>query len=95
MGLPNTGSSAYTSNSNRTIGGREQNLCRRSSLFHSFYESEHLIRSFILFFGRCVWVNIVFAEKFNCRKSAFVDVKMNISLFKIGRAGFPNLRFGV
>ncbi len=66
---------------------------RRSALFHSFYKSEHLVRSFCIFFGRCIGIDIIFAEKFNCRKAAFIYIEMNISLFKIGCTGFPNFCF--
>ena len=34
-------------------------------------------------------------EKFDGVKAAFVDIKMNIALFKIGRAGRPDFGFGV
>ena len=34
-------------------------------------------------------------EKLNGVKTAFVDIKMNIALFRIWRAGCPDLGFGV
>ncbi len=70
-----------------------------SCLFHDLDKPEHLIRSFIMsvfdFLGRGIRVFMVFTEEFNRRKSAFVDVKMDVPLFEIGRAGLPDLGFGV
>ncbi len=70
-----------------------------SCLFHYLDKPEHLVRSFVMsvfdFFGRGIRVLMIFAEEFNRRKSAFVDVKMDVPLFKIGRAGLPDLGFGV
>ena len=40
------------------------------------------------------WLKIFTLELVNL-KAAFVDIEMNISFLKIGRAGFPSNRFGM
>lgn len=48
-----------------------------------------------LIVGHCVCGLIVFAPKLINLKTALINIKMNIPLFKIGRAGLPNCGFGV
>ena len=66
---------------------------------HHFYESEHLIRPLIgimfVFIRHFVVGLKIFAPKLIDLKSAFVNVKMNVALFKIGSTSLPNDRFGV
>ena len=73
-------------------------------LFHIFYKSEHLVGTFVIFgifvilravalvFKR---IAVVFAEEFHDLKTALVDVKVDIPLLEIGRAGFPHDRIGI
>ena len=60
---------------------------------------EHYIRTFVwvmvFIVGHFVFGLKVFTPKLINLKTAFVHVKVNITLFKIRRAGLPNLGFGV
>ena len=72
---------------------------RRPLRFHYLDESEHLVRSFvgvmlIFVLERMVGLEI-FAPELIDLKAALVNVKMNVTLLKIRRAGLPNLGFGV
>ena len=67
--------------------------------FHNLFKAEHFIRSLV---GACLSVSLRRVrlrvhgeEKLNGVKTAFVDIKMDIALFKIWRAGRPDLGFGV
>ena len=44
---------------------------------------------------RVVRVGMMTVEEFDGMKTAFVDIKVNVSGFKVGRAGFPHERFRV
>ena len=44
---------------------------------------------------RIVRIGVKRTEEFYGVEAAFVDVKMNVPLLKIRRAGFPDLGFGV
>ena len=75
----------------------EYKRCYKTLRFHYFDESEHLVRPFIrimLIFvlERMVGVEI-FAPELIDLKAALVNVKMNVTLLKIRRAGLPNLGF--
>ena len=77
----------------------EYKRCYKTLRFHYFDESEHLVRPFIrimLIFvlERMVGLEI-FAPELIDLKAALVNVKMNVTLLKIRRAGLPNLGFGV
>ena len=67
--------------------------------FHNLNKSEHLVGAFIgvvvVFARHFVIGDEIFAPELIDLKAAFVDVKMYVALFKIGRAGLPYLRFGV
>ena len=67
--------------------------------FHHLDKMKHLIRSLVgimFVFVRHFVVGLkIFAPKLIDLKSAFVNVKMNIALFKIGSTSLPNDRFGV
>ena len=71
----------------------------RLLLFHQLYKVKHFIRTFIgvmiLIVGHIVVGYKILAPKFINLKSAFINVKMYISLVKIRRAGAPDLGFGV
>ena len=66
---------------------------------HHLNEAKHFVRTFVEIVF-CVFQHIVFGleiltPKLIYLKPTFVYVKMDISLFKIRCAGFPNFRFGV
>ena len=67
--------------------------------FHKFFKAEHFIGTLIgccfSVFLRRIRLRVHSGEKLNGVKTAFVDIKMNIALFKIWRAGRPDLGFGV
>ena len=65
-------------------------------LLHHFYKAEHFIGTFIIvvIFLRHIVIGLkIFAPELIYPESAFVDVEMNITLFKIRGASHPNLRF--
>lgn len=62
-------------------------------LLHYFFKSEHFVRTFATVL--LVRVTVEFAKKLYGMETTFVDVKMDIPLFKIRRAGFPNFCIGV
>ena len=71
-------------------------MAESNSLLHHFYKAEHFIRTFIIvvIFLRHIVIGLkIFAPKLIDPESAFVDVEMNITLFKIRGARHPNLRF--
>ena len=74
--------------------------CGSFFLFHHLNESKHFVRSlvgivFIVIFLEVVLGDEMLTPELINLKAAFVDVKMNISLFKIRGAGLPNTGFGM
>ena len=67
--------------------------------FHNLFKAEHFIGTLIWccfsVFLRRIRLRVHSGKKLNGVKTAFVDIKMDIALFKIWRAGFPDLGFGV
>ena len=73
-------------------------------LFYVFYKSEHLVGTFVVFgifvilrtvalvFER---ISVVFAEELDDVKAELVDVKMDIPLLEIRRAGLPYDGIGI
>ena len=66
-------------------------------LFHLLHKTEHFVRPFVTLVSvvRLMLRAEMLAPKLVDHKPAFVDVKVDITLFKIRCAGFPNNRFGV
>ena len=68
-------------------------------LFHYLKKSEHLIRTLVggvlIIVRHCVIGFEILTPKLVDLKAAFIDVEMDIPLFKIWRTGFPNLGFRV
>ena len=66
---------------------------------HHLDKAEHFVRTFIGITFVCIGHLVVgckiLTPKLVDLKTALVDVKMNIALLKIGRAGLPNLSLGV
>ena len=66
-------------------------------LFHNLYKMKHFVRAFVgLVFVKALHIIFglkVFAPKLVNLKTAFVDIEMDIALFKIGRTSFPNRSF--
>ena len=63
---------------------------------NNFFKPEHTIwKLFIIrrVHFRVIGVWMIFIEELYDVKSAAIHIKMNVSLFKIGRHGFPNAYF--
>ena len=69
------------------------------NLFHHLHKAEHLVRPLVgilpFTLGQFVLGLKILAPKLIDLKTAFVDVKVDIALFKIGRAGFPYFGLGM
>lgn len=65
------------------------------TLFHSFLKAAEAIAAGNIIGIILSRLRVRFAEEFHNVKTAFVHIKMNIPLFKIGRVGFPNFCFRV
>ncbi len=67
-------------------------------LIYSFFKPEHTVRELLVNMFRkfgIVGIRVMAVIKFNDMKSAPVDVKMNVSLFKIRSNSFPDFYFGM
>lgn len=68
-------------------------------LLHHFYKPEHLVGTFIgimfFIFGHIAFQLKIFTPELIDLKSAFIDIKMNITFLEIGCASLPNHRFGM
>ena len=68
-------------------------------LFHYLKKSEHLIRTLVgdvlIIVRHCVIGFEILTPKLVDLKAAFIDVEMDIPLFKIWRTSLPHLGFGV
>ena len=68
-------------------------------LFHYLKKSEHLIRTLVggvlIIVRHCVIGFEILTPKLVDLKAAFIDVEMDIPLFKIWRTSLPYLGFGV
>ena len=68
-------------------------------LFHYLKKSEHLIRTLVggvlIIVRHCVIGFEILTPKLVYLKAAFIDVEMDIPLFKIWRTSLPHLGFGV
>ena len=72
---------------------------KKRLLLHYLDKTEHFVRPFVgitfIVVGHLVVGCEILTPKLVDLKAALVYVKMDIALLKIGRAGLPNLRFGV
>ena len=77
------------------VGGNKENRLR----LHHLNKAEHLIRSFIGITFVCIGHRMVrlkiFTPKLIDLKTAFVYIKVDIALFKIGGTGFPYFGLGM
>ena len=67
-------------------------------LSHSFFKPEHAIRKLLINLFRhfgIPGIRVMAVIEFHNMKSAAVDIKMNITLFKIGCDSFPELNLGM
>ena len=69
------------------------------SLLHRLDKVKHFVGAFasvtVIIVGYRVCRCKMFAPEFIDLEAAFVDVEMNVALFKIRGTGFPHHRFGV
>ena len=60
------------------------------TLFHSFLKAAEAIAAGNIIGIILSRLRVCFAEEFYHMEAAFVDVEVDIPLFKVGRMGFPN-----
>ena len=63
---------------------------RNMTLFHSFLKTAEAIAAGNIIGIILSRLRVCFAEEFYHMEAAFINVEVDIPLFKVGRMGFPN-----